>query len=331
MNAKRLQRLSSLLLGLLLAGCISSNPFVAPPTRTPPPTETPTPTATARIILATRLTDVPKVTVKVPTSSPRPPTATPTSLATATAPAPTNTSSPTPVPISQAFIQIFQPAGGSTVVSPIKVSGESNSTFEQNLVVAVYDSTGKQLALKPATIQAELGKRGPFSIEIPFTVTREQPGRISVYETSAANGGILHLNSVEVTLRPPGGKTDLLPAKPAPDLIRITKPEPNAQVSGGGLQVEGYGGLIFENQFSIALCGPGGTSKPEPICGTVDNVIARGSGLIKAPQPGQSGPFSAYLVYTVRQRTPAWVVVYDNSPRDGGLVFVNSQPIQLLP
>ena len=235
------------------------------------------------------------------------------------------------MPASLAFIQILQPAGGSSVVSPLKVSGESNSTFEQNLVVAVYDTGGKQLALKPATIQAELGRRGPFSIEIPFTVTREQPGRVSVYDTSAANGGIIHLASVEVTLRPPGGKTELLTAKPAPDLIRITRPEPNAQVSGGSLQVEGYGGLIFENQFSIALCGPGGTGKAEPICGTVDNVIARGSGLIKAPQPGQSGPFSAYLAYTVKQKTPAWLVVYDNSPRDGGLIFVNSQLVQLLP
>lgn len=216
MNAKHLPRLASLLLGLLLVGCISSNPFVAPPTRTPPPTQTPTPSATARILLATRLTDVPQVTVRLPTSSPRPPTATPTGLATATAPAPTNTSSPTTVPASLAFIQILQPAGGSSVVSPLKVSGESNSTFEQNLVVAVYDSTGKQLALKPATIQAELGRRGPFSIEIPFTVTREQPGRVSVYDTSAANGGIIHLASVEVTLLPPAAKPSCSPPNPRP-------------------------------------------------------------------------------------------------------------------
>lgn len=217
------------------------------------------------------------------------------------------------------------------MVSPVTVKGQSNSTFEQNLVVVIYDSTGKQLALKPTTIEAELGQRGAFSVELAFNVTKEQAGRIAVIDISPAHGGILHLASVEVTLRPPGGKAEVLTAKPAPDLIRVTRPLANAEVSGGKLLVEGVGGPLFENQFSLALCGAGGSGKPDPVCGTAGNVIVRASAAVRAADAGQQGPFSIQLAYKVKERTAAWLVVYDSSARDGGLIFVSALPLQLLP
>jgi len=99
-------------------------------------------------------------------------------------------------------IEIVDPVIGSTVTSPVHVAGEANPTFEQNLVVQISDADGNVIATVPTTIQADVGQRGPFFVEAPFTVDSEQPGRISVYAASARDGGITHLSSVEVTLRP---------------------------------------------------------------------------------------------------------------------------------
>lgn len=99
-------------------------------------------------------------------------------------------------------IQIIVPAIGATVTSPVHVAGEANPTFEQNLVVQVADADGRVIATLPTTIQANAGERGPFFVDVLFAVDSEQPGRISVYATSARDGGIIHLSSVEVTLKP---------------------------------------------------------------------------------------------------------------------------------
>ena len=99
-------------------------------------------------------------------------------------------------------IVIIDPVPGSAVTSPVHVVGEADPTFEQALVVQVTDANGSVIATAPATIQSDVGQRGPFVVEVAFTVTEEQPGRVSVYTVSARDGGVTHLSSVEVTLRP---------------------------------------------------------------------------------------------------------------------------------
>lgn len=320
MNTKRLLPLVLTLLVLALVGCdLLPLPFAPEPSPTALPVG---PSATKRP------TSTPQVLP--PTFTPLPPTATRPSP-TSTAVIPTRTFSPTAPPASLSFIQITQPGSGSKIISPVKVSGESNSTFEQNLVVAVYDSVGKLLASKPTTIKAELGRRGPFSVELAFAVTREQAGRVVVYETSPAYGGILHLASTEVTLRPAGGKAEILNEKPALPLIQVYSPPMNASLSGGVMTINGLAGPIFENQFSAVLCAAIGTGKPDPICGTAGNILARAVVTINAPDAGKSGLYSAELAYKITQKTRAWLVVYDNSARDGQPVFVTSQVVTLLP
>jgi hypothetical protein len=257
---------------------------------------------------------------------PEDPTYTPYVI-TATAPAVTMT------PMEGGALEAIlmgSPGPGSRVASPVTVQGQSRPTFEQNLVVAVYGENGEQLALQPTTIQAPFPEAGEFSTGIAFLVAAEQPGRISVYETSAMDGGILHLSSVEVTLLP-SGAAQIDPAPFHFESILISVPQATAQVGGGIVTVSGFSDYYFEANLGLVLCGGGGSSAPNELCGTEDNILTAGNAFIDSADLGQPGPFSGELSYTITEPTPARIVVYAASPRDGGLLHLASIPITLLP
>ena len=242
------------------------------------------------------------------------------------------TVTPTPDAVDGALeaILISLPGFGSSITSPVTVQGQSRPTFEQNLVVAVYDQFGELLGLTPTTLDSPAGSPGNFSTELAFTVSSEQPGRVSVYETSAMDGGMVHLSSVEVTLRP-DGTAEITPAEFHFESIQIQFPAPNDELSGGTLTVSGYSDYYFESNLGLVLCGEGGSGEPNDLCGTEDNVLAAGNALIDAPDMGQPGPFSGELSYSVSASTHARIIVFAASARDGGLLHLSSIPVLLVP
>jgi hypothetical protein len=265
------------------------------------------------------------------TSSPLPPTIeaptqTPYIIVVTSEP----TATETPVDGALEAILISLPGFGSAITSPVTVQGQSRPTFEQTLVVAVYDQFGELLGLTPTTLDSSAGSPGNFRTELAFTVASEQPGRVSVYETSAMDGGMVHLSSVEVTLRP-GGTAEIIPAEFHFESIQIQFPAPNDELSGGILTVSGYSDYYFESNLGLILCGEGGSGAPNELCGTEDNVLAAGNALIDAPDMGQPGPFSGELSYSVSAPTHARVIVFAASARDGGLLHLSSIPVVLIP
>lgn len=228
-------------------------------------------------------------------------------------------------------ILIGSPGLGSQLTSPVTVSGQSRPTFEQNLVVAIYDEAGNQIAMQPTTIAAEMGNPGPFSVELNFSVAYEQPGRIAVMEHSAMDGGIVHLASVEVTLLPFGSAV-VLPQPVAGENIDIQFPLPNSTLSGGSLTVTGYSQYYFESNLGLMLCGVGeGGGEPHAICGDSHNVLASSFATIASPDIGQPGPFSGMLTWSLSAATPGRIVLYAESMRDGGLLHLSSIPVLIQP
>jgi hypothetical protein len=107
----------------------------------------------------------------------------------------------------------LSPALGSSVTSPVLISGVADGTFEQNIVVRLTDEAGNILTTVPTTIVADIGQRGPYEVEVQFNVPNDQPGRIAVFSTSARDGGLIHLSSVEVTLLA-SGAANIVPPRP---------------------------------------------------------------------------------------------------------------------
>ena len=255
---------------------------------------------------------------------PSTPDATPTLVITETPPplpAATETSvpeaSPTPErPEEAIFIQ--EPGPGSQVTSPIRVAGVADPTFEQNLVVRVVLDDGTQLTEVPTIIQADVGQRGNFEVEVPISLDMQRNIFIQVYASSARDGGITHLSSTGVIFSP-AGPENIVTSQPHPERIGIFQPRTGGTISGGVVHVEGFALASFEQSLLVEVLDADG------------NVVGSQPVIVQAPDLGQPGPFSADVPYTVAQSDAGRIVVRDISPAFGGDTHLSSVEITLEP
>lgn len=151
----------------------------------------------------------------------------------------------------------------------------------------------------------------------------------------AITGCRVGANQEHMPSSPTRSDPNITPALPGPALppetIAIFEPKAMQPISGGALQVSGYSEYFFESNLSLALCGAGGSGAPHPVCGTVDNVIAESYATIEALDIGQSGPFGGSLSYQIDRTVNARLVVYAQSPRDGGVLHASSVNLELNP
>ena len=277
---------------VLLGGCNFPGPEPAEPTAFPPTPLPPAATATP-----------------LPEPSPTLESATPTTEATAP-------------PVSGAqpaeAILIFEPGPTSRVTNPVHIAGLADPTFEQTLVVRVLLIDGTEVAIKPVTIAADAGQRGPFEIDMFLNVPGGGDIFIQVFSQSARDGGTTHLASVAVVLGQ-GGPAMVVPGRPHPEDIIIAQPGLGETISGGMLHVQGIALASFEQTLLIELHDADG------------NVIASQSVIVNAPDLGEPGPFSADIPYSVSGPGPGRVVVRDLSPAFGGDVHLASVEVDLNP
>jgi hypothetical protein len=262
-------------------------------------------------------------TVAAPATQPAPTqTMVPSAVPTATVPVMPTTAGVTPVTPGQGApeaIAILEPGPGSRVVSPVRIRGVADPTFEQSLAITILLADGTALITTSTQIGADVGQRGPFLAEVPFSVSQDQPGFIQVYAISAKDGGITHLSSTFVTLAA-GGTADIRPASEGPEQIQILSPANGDTISGGTLHMEGYGLASFEQTLVIELLNEDGA------------VIASTPVTIAAPDLGQPGPFSADLSYSLPAASmSARLQVRDISPAHGDNTHVSSVEIKLQP
>ncbi len=232
--------------------------------------------------------------------------------------------SPTPDPTAtpsldqQEAILILEPGPGSRVTSPLRVAGTADPTFEQSLVVTILNEEGLTLATTYTQIEAELGQRGPFNVEVPFVVGQETQAFIQVYALSAKDGGVTHLSSAGVTLLP-GGTASIQPAPERPEQIALLYPQMGAVVSGGIARIEGFGLASFEQTLLVEVLAEDG------------RVIASAPVTVAAPDLGQPGPFAVNLPYTISEPTSGRIQVRDISPAHGGNTHLTSIEVRLEP
>lgn len=99
----------------------------------------------------------------------------------------------------QERITISGPASAALLTSPVTVSGKGIAAFENTLGVRVRDQAGSVIGSGSAIISGALGARGRFSVSVTYTLAgAAQAGRVEVYDTSARDGNVTHLASVEV-------------------------------------------------------------------------------------------------------------------------------------
>lgn len=264
----------------------------------------------------------------IPGSTTAPPIATSPVLAPADTAAPPSPAADTPAPIStnppvipaqpQEAILILEPGPGSKVISPLRIAGLADPTFEQTLVVNILLADGSLLAGGPVTIQADLGQRGPFSLDLPFSVGSDQPAFIQVYDVSARDGGLIHLAQVKVRLSP-SGPASINPGLPHPEQIIIEQPANGDTIRGGLVLVSGFGLASFEQTLVIEVYDANGL------------LIGQEPIIVSAPEMGQPGPFSAQVSYSLSSGGPGRIVVRDPSVVFAGDNHLSSIEVRLEP
>ncbi len=244
----------------------------------------------------------------------------PTSLASQLPPAKTELPSAEPeMPRGPAeVIAILEPGPGSRLTSPLRVAGMADPTFEQTLVVRLVLDDGTVLTVVPTTIGADLGQRGPYEVDVPFEIQGERNVLIQVYDMSARDGGIIHLNSVGVTLMR-GGEVEIREVAPKPEAIIIDQPAMGDRISGGVVHVEGIGIASFEGTLVVEVYDAEG------------NKVGEQPLIVSAPEMGQPGPFSVDVPYEVQEEGPGRIVVVDPLPVFDGIGHISSVEVILGP
>lgn len=98
-------------------------------------------------------------------------------------------------------ITVRNPAIGQRVSSPVTVSGTAD-VFEAVVSVRVLDSAGNQIARTFSTASCGTGCRGGYSLPVSYSVTREEPGTIEVFESSPKDGQPVNVQRIPVMLAP---------------------------------------------------------------------------------------------------------------------------------
>jgi hypothetical protein len=213
---------------------------------------------------------------------------------------------------------ILSPGPGSVVTSPVTVSGIADPTFEQTIVVRIFTIDGTELALVPTIIQADLGNRGPFSVEIPFAIGADTNGFIQVFVQSARDGGIYHLETVGVMLSA-SGPASVVAAPAYPEQIYIEVPAMGQIIAGGIVQVSGFALASFEQTLVIE------------VYDQIGSLVGSKPIMTSAPDIGLPGPFNDTVTYVVAGSGPGRIVVRDPSVAFSGNYHISSVEVTLAP
>lgn len=98
---------------------------------------------------------------------------------------------------AQEQITIHTPTSGTTIASPVSLTGFGRATQHNQLSVEVRDASNTVIGSGTAAVTGPLGQPGPFSASVAFTPTTPgSPGFLQVYDSSPATGSVTHLASV---------------------------------------------------------------------------------------------------------------------------------------
>ncbi len=95
-------------------------------------------------------------------------------------------------------ILVSRPAIGARVPATVTVAGTAD-VFEGALTVRVRNERGRLLARRHITASCGTGCRGRYSVAIPYTVIRRQPGTVVILDSSG--GPVAHPHVVRVPVR----------------------------------------------------------------------------------------------------------------------------------
>jgi hypothetical protein len=97
---------------------------------------------------------------------------------------------PQPQPTWSERVVVYEPSKGERIRSGFTLRGDAQ-VFEAVATFQLIAEDGRVLREGPAMTRAGAPEFGRFTVNVDFSVTREQPGVLRVFERSAADGSIV--------------------------------------------------------------------------------------------------------------------------------------------
>lgn len=185
-------------------------------------------------------------------------------------------------------IYLDTPASGAEVDSPITISGTAN-VFEATLGYEVTIADGTVLADGFTTASCGTGCWGDFSVDVPYGLTEDTSGFVTVFTNSPEDGSRTNVTIYPVTLHaaeaPPAAAPEIVGLEGVVDGQTVVEPGINVGVIASNVDTVSIDGTelgVFEagtvdgvqtyetqtdvtlaegpNEIPIVLTGPGGTT-----------------------------------------------------------------------
>jgi germination protein M len=96
-------------------------------------------------------------------------------------------------------ILVESPTLGSTVSSPVRITGTAN-VFEAVFRINIVDWDGLIIADEVVMASSGTGTRGTFDVTVPFTLTKAGPGSLIVFSDSPKDGSQINIVEIPIEL-----------------------------------------------------------------------------------------------------------------------------------
>lgn len=208
---------------------------------------------------------------------------------------------------AQQVISIEKPAPAWLVTNPFELRGTTSEyPFQGQLIYRILDAEGNQVGRSNFEVVGQIGNPSTFAIPAVFQVQANGSGTVEVAEVSAADGTIITIDSVAVTL-----------LADAPGYtVTIDDPKPYVSIASP-VQVRGK-------------------TSNKPFGGTVHYRIIDAAGqeiskglLLAVGQPGQVNAFDGFAEFSIPQNGPGRVEVFDINPADGSVFAIGTVNVWL--
>jgi hypothetical protein len=209
----------------------------------------------------------------------------------------------------QQSISIDTPMPGASLTSPFELRGTSRQyPFKGRLIYRVLDAAGNQVGRSPFEVVGQIGDSATFAIPAAYGVDADGPGTVEVAEFSEADGTIITIDSIGVTLL----------ADPAGYDVTIDEPFAGANVSSP-VRIRGKtGDRPFEGRLNYRIVDAAGQELSSGL-------------LASAGEPGQINFYDGFAEIEVASAGPGRVEVFDIRPADGKTYTIGTVNVWLVP
>ena len=186
-------------------------------------------------------------------------------------------------------ITITAPGPGTRLNNPFELRGTTNQyPFRGSLIYRVLDAEGNQVGRAPFEVAGIVGNQSTFAVPGRYQVTADGAGTVEVAEISAADGTIIAIDSVGVTLV----------ADPIGYSVTIDDPAPYVSIASP-VQIRGKAeNKPLQGILNYRIIDAGGRQ--------VSSGFLQTSG-----ESGETVLFDGFVEFTVSDNGPGRVEVYD--------------------